>query len=182
MSWLLKGTGITAVMTILALLAVLLVSQTSTPVLAEHAGGGDLDYLEKINLTGARDVIVSPDGTHVYAITDEPFSSHRSTVVAYHRNPVTGQLTLVDTVAKPVPAYQWQGRNVNNLNHFNDLVLSPNGKFLYVIAQTHQSVITIAVDHDGDELSYVSRTWVRHNVTQVAITPDGEELWVAGGR
>lgn len=73
-------------------------------------------------LTEASGVAVSPDGDHVYAVSNGDYA-----LVAFERDSVTGRLTFVEA------EFDGQGDvPVDALYGPQDVVISPDGRFLYV--------------------------------------------------
>ncbi len=124
-------------------------------------------------IAGAREVIVSPDGTYVYATggTDDA-------VAHFSRAPTTGLLTFVAAVRVDEPP--------SPLDEANGLVVAPDGRRLYVTGRTADALIAFDRDPATGALSTAEiRRDQSEGVTGLdapvaaALDPSGQHLYVA---
>jgi 6-phosphogluconolactonase (cycloisomerase 2 family) len=103
---------------------------------------GTLAFLEAIydgvggvdGLGGASGVAVSPDGDHLYALSNKSAASDDDDALAvFARDPATGELTFVE-------AYFDDVGGVDGLGHASGLAVSPDGAHVYVTAEDDRSV------------------------------------------
>lgn len=92
-------------------------------------------------LGGVFRVAVSPDGAHLYATSWSPGNA----VVAYTRNPATGQLTLID-------AYKDGEGGVDGLNLASSVAVSADGRYVYTAGFGDSAVTIFARDAATGEL------------------------------
>lgn len=148
-------------------------------VLARNAGTGELTLVEVERdgiggvdgLAGAVDVVVSPDGSHVYVT-----GRLDDAVAAFSRSAMTGELTQIDLERNGLGG-------VDRLAEPEQIAIAPDGGHVYVGSiggyLDSGGVVTFARDGVGGGLSYVVSTdevW-RH----VAVSPDGAQVY-AGAR
>jgi poly(3-hydroxybutyrate) depolymerase/6-phosphogluconolactonase (cycloisomerase 2 family) len=112
---------------------------------ARNPDTGELTFLQVVRdgvdwvrgLAGARDVVVSPDGAHVYAT-----GLIGKSVVLFVRDRDTGRLTYVesrrDVVAK------WIG-----MGEVLAFAISPDGKHLYVPSRSYNALLVFSTDEGG---------------------------------
>jgi hypothetical protein len=112
-------------------------------------------------LEGTADAVVSPDGEHVYAISQSDAS-----VVRFDRDPMTGDLTFADCVTgatSVTPCTATADATANGVGSGmfgpNGLALSPGGTSLYVVNENDDSVAHFQRepapgDPDFGELTY----------------------------
>jgi len=103
---------------------------TFVEVQKEGIGGVD-------GLNGAVSVVVSPDGTRVYATGDLD-----DAVVVFLRDPVTGALTFVE-------ALKDGAGGIDGLDGANSVSLSPDGEHIYV-AGSAEAAVAVFVNSCGD--------------------------------
>ncbi|EDY83457.1 Fibronectin type III domain protein [Verrucomicrobiia bacterium DG1235] len=143
---------------------------------------GELDYAGFVTqadigedaLNGARSLAMSPDGEYVYAV-----SMFANSLATFDRSAASGALTFVDAV------YDSDG-GVDGLDGARSIVISPDGKNLYVAAydDSKLSVFTrnsstgaasfLGVYEEGDQ--GVEELTEPH---ALAFSPDGRHLYVA---
>lgn len=125
-----------------------------------------------LGLNSTRDVVVSPDGKHVYAtgLLDQA-------VGVFARNPATGALALVEVEIDPV-----------NLRGAFGIVVSPDGSHAYVASRTNDSVTSFARDSGSGALSLIDTdknglggVTGLDSAEGIAISPDGKHVYTAAG-
>ena len=150
---------------------------------ARSATSGSLSFVESQSsgvagvqgLGGARSVIVSPDGKHVYAAG---FLDNALAVFA--RNAATGALSFVE--------YQQDGvAGVDGLAGAHSVAISPDGKHVFVAGFEDSAVAVFSRNPTSGHLSFVE---VDKNgvggvaglggIDSVAVSPDGKHVYAAG--
>ena len=139
----------------------------------------DLDVADGIGgINGLDDVSAlafSPDGAHLYVA-----ASTDSTITVFSRNATTGALTLVEEQTDGVGG-------VDGLNRVNDVVVSPDGAYLYASGYNDQAVSVFARNPGTGALTQTQV--VRNGIGGVtgisypdalALSPDGAHLYVSG--
>jgi uncharacterized repeat protein (TIGR01451 family) len=132
-------------------------------------------------LAGAAAVALSPDGTTLYAAGEVDDG-----VAAFKRNAATGLLTFVDS--------EHDGSaGVDGLNGATALVVAPDGKNVYVAGAVDDAVAVFSRNTDSLGVDFGKLTFVEMQkngvgpvlgiagADAVAMPPDGEQLYVAGG-
>jgi DNA-binding beta-propeller fold protein YncE len=126
--------------------------------------------LQPAQLTG---LAISPDGLFVYAA----FRAGR--VRWYGRNPATGLLTAAGDLLESDPSDEF-------LSGANELLLSRDGRFLYVAAATDAGISVLSRDPATGAVAFLQGTrpevgpqLVLHGVSGLALSPDGENLYAA---
>ncbi|MEU4216012.1 beta-propeller fold lactonase family protein [Actinoplanes sp. NPDC026623] len=144
-------------------------------------------------LSGVQDLAVSPDGRHVYAA-----ATTGSTITALSRDPGTGILTALAAPNRCVyhstataPAGCTSGRLLSGAG---GVVVSPDGKFVYVASSLSDSVTVFARDDATGVLTQLAGTAGCITNTTVGgcatgkgldkaaylrLSPDGSSLYVA---
>jgi 6-phosphogluconolactonase (cycloisomerase 2 family) len=153
-------------------------------VFARDAETGILGFVEVLKspaigidlLDGAADVVVSPDGRHVYVA-----SFVDDAVAIFSRDTATGALTLEDGVRDGVG-------DVDGLDGAFRLVMSRDGHHLYVAGVTDDAVAVFSRDVTTGLLGFVEvqRDGVGDvagldAATSVALSPDGARLFATAG-
>jgi 6-phosphogluconolactonase (cycloisomerase 2 family) len=142
---------------------------------------GELTFVEVqagnglIGLHGPIGVAVPPDGRHVYVV-----GSDFNALLAYSRNETTGELTYVET------EYHGVG-GVDGLERGQYAAVSPDGRHVYV-ASFWDAVSAFRRNETTGELTFIEaeRDGVGgvdglHEAYSVAVSPDGEHVYVTGG-
>ncbi|RFF32029.1 beta-propeller fold lactonase family protein [Wenzhouxiangella sediminis] len=93
-------------------------------------------------LNGISDLLVSPDGRHVYAA-----SSLDSAVVAFERDPTNGHLSWLAT-------YSNNASGVIGLAGARSMAMDSQGRHLYVAGTNGNAVVVFDRQHDADEDGY----------------------------
>jgi 6-phosphogluconolactonase (cycloisomerase 2 family) len=153
-------------------------------VFRRDAGTGMLTFLQVIRegvggvdgLTGASGITVSPDGKSVYV------AGHlRDTLAVFSRNLTTGGLTYLQEFVDNTSG-------VDGLNGVQDVVVSPDGKFVYAAGSQEDEVPFFARDLKTGALTYIDRIKDGRKgvqgiggVTSLALSSDGLYLYATGG-
>lgn len=105
----------------------------------QEDGTGGVD-----GLNGACDVVVSPDGNHLYAA-----GYYDNAAAVFARNTATGQLTFEEV-------HQDGTGGVDGLGAISSLAISPDGYHLYAAGRYDSAVAVFSVDSDNDGLDNVN--------------------------
>jgi len=125
-------------------------------------------------------IIVSPDGTWVYVA-----ASDSSSLVVYHRDVVTGDLTFSESLVDG--NNDFLGNTISGLAGASNVIVSADGRSVYVASEIDRTVAYF-VRHPGDNrLTFISSTILDSsgNVFNIdlpsamAFTPDGSVLMVS---
>ncbi len=144
-------------------------------------------------MAGAFSVAVSPDGAHVY-VTGHALDA----LLVFARDAASGGLTLVASY-DPVNIQPLGSTDRDGLGGPEDVVVSPDGKFVYVAAADDGMVTVFARNDDPGSPDYGTLQLVEKEkdgtddetdsgpevdglagVTALAISPDGATLYAAG--
>jgi 6-phosphogluconolactonase (cycloisomerase 2 family) len=126
-------------------------------------------------LSVGQDVVVSPDGAHVYAIGFSP-----GAVVTFARNVTTGALTFVERDQEGV-------NGLDGIALATACVISPEGTHLYVTGNADDSVAVFARNVTTGALSFVEVERDGVGTTDgidgpfaIAMSADGKHVYAAG--
>jgi len=126
-------------------------------------------------LDGARSIVISPDGKHVYVAGNED-----DAVAAFTRNSTTGSLGFVEVEKDNVVP-------VDGLDGAQDVTISPDGKHVYVASQVDNAVAVFSRNFTTGELTYVENekdgaggVTGLNGAYAVAVSPDGKHVYVVG--
>lgn len=152
-------------------------------VFRRDAGTGVLTFLQVIRegagavegLNGASGITVSPDGRSVYVA-----GQLRETLTVFSRNDATGGLTHFQEFVDNM-------NGVDGLNSVVDVIVSPDGRFVYGAGSGEDEVPFFARDLKTGALTYIDRikngrkgvTGI-NGVTALAISSDGQYLYATG--
>ncbi|MCB1560093.1 MAG: beta-propeller fold lactonase family protein [Xanthomonadales bacterium] len=155
---------------------------------SRDAQSGRLTYITSYSasgvgapLDGVRDVVLSPDDKHVYAA-----SRADNAVVAFSRDGMTGELTLVGSVQQGVSG-------ATGLTGSTALAISPDGRSLYAVGSTDSSLAVLARDTGSGALSFVeaevngaddvadtgASVANMDRPSAVVVAPDGKQVYVS---
>jgi 6-phosphogluconolactonase (cycloisomerase 2 family) len=152
-------------------------------VFARNASTGALTFVQAqangqggvSGLVAAKDVVVSPDGAHVYAVGSTP-----GDVVTFARDSSTGTLTFVEKDEDGAGG-------VDGIGAATALVVSPDGAHVYVTGEADDAVAVFARDAGTGALTFVEAE--RDGVGGVdgidgplalAISDDGKHVYAGG--
>ncbi|RLE26455.1 MAG: hypothetical protein DRJ61_18355, partial [Acidobacteria bacterium] len=150
---------------------------------SQHKTEGS-DDVPLIALNGARDLVFTPDGIHLYVAAQDA-----DAITVFSRDPASGHLTFVDVVRD----LDMQGSvTVNGLNFVRSLALSPGGVYLYAVSLADDAIVVFERNRDTGSAEYGHLTFLEtyrdgeglidglDGATAITISPDGAYLYVAG--
>jgi 6-phosphogluconolactonase len=119
---------------------------------------------------GPRHVCFRPNGKHLYSVQEEG-----STVVRFDYDGDTGKLNERQTISTLPDGYAGS-------NFCSEILVSPDGNFVYVGNRLHDSIAYYSVRNDG-RLAYEGEEWTRGNYPRsFAFDPTGEFLYCCNQR
>jgi 6-phosphogluconolactonase (cycloisomerase 2 family) len=146
------------------------------------AGTGILTHVQTLldgqcgvdGLDGANQVRVSPDGLHVYAVSDVD-----DAVAVFSRDAVTGELTFVEAHFDGVSG-------VDGLDGAFSVAIAPDGKSVYVTGRDENALAAFSRDAVTGELMFVEAEFDGvggvdglDSLWRVAVSPDGAHVYTA---
>ncbi|RLE33528.1 MAG: hypothetical protein DRJ61_07050, partial [Acidobacteria bacterium] len=156
-------------------------------VFSRNAGSGALTWVEVHTdgnlgvdgLAGAHDVVVSPDGAHVYVAgpTD-------SSIAVFSRNAGTGALTFVEF-------HKDDTGSIDGLAGATGLIVSPDGANVYVAGPDDDAIAVFERDSDPNSTNFGKLTYLENHsdspstdglagANSVAVSPDGAHVYATG--
>ncbi len=119
---------------------------------------------------GPRHFTFHHNGRWLYSLQEEA-----STVVFFHFDPATGSLSPQQTIST-LP------RGFKGTNFTAEILLSPDGRFLYVSNRLHDTVAVFALNHEG-RLAYVGEASTMGDYTRhIQLAPGGAFLYACNQR
>lgn len=119
---------------------------------------------------GPRHFHFHPGGRWVYSLQEEG-----STIVLFDFDPDRGSLTARQTISSLPPGYAGS-------NFCSGILVSEDGRFVYVGNRLHDSIGIFAVGETG-ELTYVTEEWTRGDYPRsFNFTPSGDLLYSCNQR
>jgi 6-phosphogluconolactonase len=119
---------------------------------------------------GPRHFVFHPDGRWLYSIQEES-----STIVVFRYDTLTGSLTALQTVSTLPSGFA-------GTSFASEILISPNGKFLYGANRLHDSVAVFAIHKDGT-LTRMGETSTRGDYPgQCRIDPGGNFFYACNRR
>lgn len=130
-------------------------------------------------LNGIADVVVSPDGSHVYAV-----SSLDSAIVAFERNLQSGHLDWLAT-------YSNNSSGIVGLSGARSLVIDSSGRHLYAAGTNANAVVVFDRQNDPDEPGFGELAYLglsqngtdgvvdMQRPVHLALSPDDRHLYAA---
>jgi autotransporter-associated beta strand protein len=146
-------------------------------VLNRNSSNGTLSFLADYTngvggmtgLDGAREVVVGPEGLHVYI-------SGNDSVTVFSRNGATGLLTLIQTVTDNVGG-------VNGIRGARSVAFSSDGLHAYVAGELEDGLAVFSRNASTGMLSFVEAYFGAalglDNPYSVAVSPDGQNVYVS---
>jgi len=119
---------------------------------------------------GPRHFSFHPNGRWLYSLQEEG-----SNIVRFDYDPATGQLTSRQTISSLPPGFAGS-------NFCSAILVSADGRFVYVGNRLHDSVGIFAINNRG-ELKFVDDVWTRGNYPRsFGFDPTGQFLYVCNQR
>jgi 6-phosphogluconolactonase len=119
---------------------------------------------------GPRHFHFHPNSRWFYSIQEEA-----STVVLFDYNGSTGQLTPRQTISTLPPGFAGS-------NFSSEILISPDGRFLYAGNRLHDSIGILSIGPNGD-LTYLGEEWTRGNYPRsFNLDPTGRFLYCCNQR
>jgi 6-phosphogluconolactonase len=119
---------------------------------------------------GPRHFIFHPNGKYVYVINEES-----STLTLYHFDQAKGTLQEQESIST-LP------KNYHGTNFASGLILSHDGRFLYVANRLRNSIAQFAIGAEG-KLTWVDDTWTRGDYPRsIVIEPQGRFMYALNQR
>ena len=124
-----------------------------------------------------RSLAIAPDGNHVYSVSNyhNYYEQDSDAVAVFERDPLNGQLSLVEVQKEGIDS-------VVGLVKPNDLALSPDGRYVFVSANT--SLVVFSRDAATGSLNFINADFnLEGGVTgmpvpyQIALSADGLDLF-----
>lgn len=135
--------------------------------------------------TSYRAVAIDPLGLHVYAVGQRSDSNGvRDTLVAFTRNPLNGELSLLQAHSAPPVGEEPAVRGIAGAV---DVVVSQDGRFVYVAGQAADAIAVF--ERNPAEGTLVWRSLVKDSeqnvtgiggITSLVLAPDGKHLYASG--
>lgn len=160
-------------------------TDSAVTVFSRNPNTGQLTFVQAIfdldtggsfdGLGGAMDLTISPDGLHLYAAARSD-----DAVVAFSRNTMMGTLALISVYSNNSgPGF--------GMDAPERLQLSPDGQYLYVIAEQSQSIVSFSRDEMSGELGFLGTYYDGQGgvdglgcASDLAISPDGLNVYAVG--
>lgn len=119
---------------------------------------------------GPRHFHFHPNGGWLYSIQEEA-----STIVLFDFDAKTGRLASRQTISTLPPGFAGS-------NFCSEILVSPDGRFMYAGNRLHDSIGIFAVEPNGD-LTYIAETWTRGNYPRsFSFDPTGQFLYCCNQR
>ncbi|MCP3868710.1 MAG: lactonase family protein [Gammaproteobacteria bacterium] len=143
---------------------------------------GQLNFLESLQngtgtvdgLLGARDIVLSPSGSHVYVT-----GAWDDSIAVFSRNVNTGQLSFLEVQRNGIAG-------VSGLAFAHSIAISSDGAHLYATGSNDDAIIVFQRNRATGRLSFLEyhRDGVEgvqglYDATAVSVSPDGMRVYVA---
>ena len=157
-------------------------SDDALAVFSRNAVTGELTFVEfkqdgvgsVDGLNAAREVIVSPDGNHVYVAGYDD-----DAVAVFSRNTMTGVLTFVEVQQNGVAS-------VDGLDGVSGISISPDGNYVYTASEFGDAVAVFSRNSSTGQLTFVEfqadgvgGVEGLDGSHSVSVSPDGNHVYVA---
>ena len=154
----------------------------SVAVFGRDSATGALTFLEAFTdgadgvdgLSRASDVVVSPDGNHLYAT-----GYGDDAVVLFKRNPTTGQLTHVQT-------YKDENSGIDGLDRAIAVAITADGSTVYIAGYGDNALAVFSRNADTGALTFIEMLQDGiagvdglGGIWSVALSPDGKHVYTA---
>lgn len=148
--------------------------EDSVTVLSRNATDGRLTFVEVerhnnngvSGLEGTTGLAIAPDGAHLYAM-----GTHSTAIVVFDRDNATGELTYDQNRKNHIEGVDW----LKNANH---IVISPNGKHVYVGSSWFSEIALFNRNLSNGRLTFVDVV-ANDRVDAMVLSPDGDHFYVA---
>jgi 6-phosphogluconolactonase (cycloisomerase 2 family) len=125
----------------------------------------DMPVLEAPSGSAPRHFVFHPNGKYFYNLYE-----HDAKVAVYDYDGARGAMRLTQSVSTLPPKFA--GSNLAA-----EILISPDGRFLYVSNRLHSTLAVFAIAEDG-QLKLTSETWVHADYPRsAAIDPSGEIIF-----
>jgi len=159
------------------------IADSAIAVFSRDVANGTLTFVERMKddsagvdgLAWTHDLIISPDGSHVYA---SGYEEHE--VAIFSRNQTTGALTFIEIVKD-------DSAGVDGLQNTANLTISPDGLHVYVTGRNDNAIAVFSrsavtglltfVEIQKDDSAGVSGM---ENPNGLDVSPDGAHVYVMG--
>ena len=135
-----------------------------TPV---QALSDSIDGVDGLN--GVRSLAISPDGRHLYAASQGDFS-----VTLFQRNIASGELTYIEL-------YRDDTNGVDGLDGARSVVISPDGKTVYVAGEDDSAVAVFQRNSTSGKLAFIQMfdagQYNAPNLIFATVSPDGKDYF-----
>lgn len=119
---------------------------------------------------GPRHFVFGADGKQLYLVNEEA-----STLTHYRLDTGKGTLTEAASLSTLPPGFK-------GTSFASDILITPDGRFVYVLNRLHDSIARFAVAADGS-LSWQDDTWTRGSYPRtLTLDPTGRFIYVANQR
>ena len=155
----------------------------SITLFSRNSSTGALTYVETYEspaqggLIGAMDVIVSPDGNHVYTAASD--GTGIDYVAVFSRDSSTGALTYVEK--------HGEHDNTGAMQNVRQVSISPDGNNVYAAVKNYDSLFVFSRNSSTGSLTYVERhdndggADGLNSIEHTTVSPDGNYVYTVGG-
>ena len=153
----------------------------SITLFSRNSSTGALTYVETYEspaqggLIGVEDVIVSPDGNHVYTAASD--STGIDYVAVFSRDSSTGALTYVEK--------HGEHDNTGAMQNVRQVSISPDGNNVYAAVTNYDSLFVFSRNSSTGSLTYVERHDSvgldgLNDIKHTTVSPDGNYVYTVG--
>jgi subtilisin family serine protease/6-phosphogluconolactonase (cycloisomerase 2 family) len=133
-------------------------------------------YRSEASADAVHEVEVSPDGAHLYALNND--SGGPDALRVFSRDETTGNLTLIETLTEGQT--DGAGTPVSGLEGEGHLQISPDGKHVYVLGRTSNSLVVLARNTTTGRLTVIQNLTTVSGPNDLALSSNGSSLYVLG--